>query len=210
VAFPTTSVQKTFPQSDGLLTSQDSDFSALGGATTSSIVSNTVVNGTAAYVGNYLDTPADQGTDMECYIDCVDSGAYFGVFARLTTPAGSYDGYQASWATPTVTAQRLDNGVQTQIGSSASVTLATGDALGVEVIGSAIKVYTRQSGTWTERVSTTDATYSAAGTVAFDMFQGGSFIGLDNMGYGPAVAAGTSLPRRSRRAYAGLTMRGAR
>jgi hypothetical protein len=212
VAFPTLPVIKDFNYGggDGGLTTKDAHFSTGLGASTAHVVSQTVNNSTTAYVGNILTTPATYGPDTEVYIDVVDVGDYFGVFARLVDGGtASYDGYSASWNGTNIRGIRWDNGAATQVGATGTATKDVGDALGLECIGSAIKVYTREGGTWTQQVSATDSTYTAAGPIGFDMFISGSTIGLDNLGGGTIAAAGaTSLPHRSRRAYAGLRMRG--
>jgi hypothetical protein len=201
VAFPTNGVNKTFNFADGLLSTRDPTFSTLGGASAATIVSNTVANTTSNYVGAYINSPASTGPDTECYIELSSGTDYFGVFARLTTPAGSYDAYQASWGSGAnnLTLQRNDNAVQTQIGSSVTLAKSAGDSLGIEVTGASpsnsVTCYTSTGGVWTNRITTTDTTAYDTGTVGFDQFQsGGPSIFLDNMGFGAVIADTATYP----------------
>lgn len=182
MAFPITGILDQFNRANQVLTTS-ADWSVLGGAAVPTVNSNQIDNGTESYVGAWWDT-STFGPDCECRMLINVDGNYFGIFARLTTPAGSYDAYQASWSTSNLTLQRNDNAVQTQLGSTVTLAKAAGMELGLECIGSAIKVYTESGGTWTERISQTDSTYTTAGNVGFDYFDGASTLKLDDFGGG--------------------------
>jgi hypothetical protein len=64
---------------------------------------------------------------------------------------------------------RFDSGIVTHIGTTGTSEFAVGDGIGIEAIGSAIKLYQRTSGVWTVRVSVTDTTYTTAGYLAVGM-----------------------------------------
>jgi hypothetical protein len=61
---------------------------------------------------------------------------------------------------------RFDSGTPTHLGTTGTNEFAVGDGIGIEAIGSAIKLYQRTSGVWTVRVSVTDTTYTTAGYLA--------------------------------------------
>lgn len=136
------------------------------------VVSNTVAgNGSGVNNIEFYDV-STFGPDVEAHIIISSKGGtnqFCSVFARMTTLAsGTMDGYEAR-ATPasgtdTIALYRIDNGTATLL-DSASVEFASNDKLGIECIGSAIKVYHYTGGAWVERCSATDATYGAAGYV---------------------------------------------
>jgi hypothetical protein len=188
VAFPTTAVLENFTGSDGA--NLDSDWTALSGATLPKIQSNQCANqGAATYIGAWYDL-STFGADSEAYLTVPVFSDYVGVFCRLSSPSGSYNGYQASWAGSSLTIQRLDAGVQTQLGAAVTLAKANGYKLGIEAIGSTIKVYADTGGGWVERASRTDSTHSAAGYIGFDAFDGSSLTRIDDFGGGTVVGGG--------------------
>jgi hypothetical protein len=199
VAFPTTSVLDNFNRANGAL---GADWSTLGGTSGQpSIVSN-AVSSTTDYTGAWWDT-SSFGPDSEVFISCPTAGdPYWGLFARLADPGGSYDGYQASWAsngTGNLTLQRLDNGVQTPLGSAVTLSKANGDKLGLEVTGTSpnitVRCYTDTGSGWTQRIEVTGETsYSAAGFLGFDRYDPGDGGNLDDFGGGTVVAAAAAIP----------------
>lgn len=91
---------------------------------------------------------------------------------------------------------RLDDNVRTLLGASfTSLTFTSNDLFGLEVIGTTLKGYFKDSaGSWTEKLSRTDATYSAAGRIAMalegdltnvDDFLGGTVVGAGANPHGP-------------------------
>lgn len=195
MAFPSTGVLEVFTGANGTDISTLTNWGILGGAADGQVNTNAASNVSASgnYVGNYLDNTT-YGPDSEAFITVTVLASYFGVFARLTTPTGSYDAYQASWSASDLTAQRNDNAVQTQLGATVTLAKTAGDTLGLEVIGSTIKVYTETGGTWTERLSRADATYSAAGNIGWDLFDATTAMRLDDFGGGSVVAAAAEIP----------------
>lgn len=190
-SFPNTPIQKNFNSGGpAFLSLTDADFSVLGGATGSTIGSGVVTNGAAAYVGDYVDS-VTFSNNQEAWIELAGTHEYFGVFICLTTPGGSYNGYQASWATGAngLTCQKLTSGSQSPLGSSVTLVASAGDALGITRSGNNIYVWTRQSGVYTLQITTSDASYTGGGAVGFDMFRTGA-TALDNFGYGEFVEYG--------------------
>lgn len=196
MAFPVNGILDAFNRANGAL---GGNWAALGIAGTApTIVSNAVSNGGAGnYRGAYLTTPS-YGADAECYIE-TGSGAleYYGVLARLVGAGSSSttDGYQVGHDNngDNIEFTRRDDGVGTRLGALFSQTLINGDALGIFCNGTTIEGYHRRTGTWTQVATRTDSTYSAAGNVGFDMYDGGTGDTLDNFGGGTVSAGGTEI-----------------
>jgi hypothetical protein len=188
VAFPTTSVLDTFTGTGGI--ALGADWTVLGGAPAAPrLQDNAAVNVLENYSGAYWDTETF-GPDCEVFATLAVGSDYFGLYARVATPGGSFTGYQASWSGSTVALIRKDGGSDAEL-DTATVAKSVGDKLGLECIGTAIKVYTKTgAGAWTERCAATDGTYTGAGNIAMDMFQTVD-IGLDDFGGGDVVGGGT-------------------
>lgn len=58
--------------------------------------------------------------------------------------------------------------------------LTVGDKLGLVIRGTALEAWVYQSGAWSRKIQATDATYSAAGWVAFDVLDDGGTLAIDN------------------------------
>ena len=120
---------------------------------------------------------------------------------RLAQPgATTVDGYLAMWqwiagaGADRVRLFRLDNGAATELGTGVDLNMSAGDKLGMETIGSTIKVYTKSgAGAWTERRSETDATYSAAGFIGLQFIR--TVFRCDDFGGG--TVAGAAPPQRT-------------
>lgn len=112
------------------------------------------------------------GDDCEAYITIntvPSNGEFVRVYARLATPGtAGVDGYFVQWTkvsganNDSMALFRLDNASATSIGTFTG-DYSAGDKIGIECIGSAISAYHFTGGVWTQRITTTDATYSAAG-----------------------------------------------
>lgn len=106
------------------------------------------------------------------------------LYARLadigstTTDGYSYEITGAGDGTFNGKLYRIDNHVRTQLGSTVTgLAYTTGDKMGFEIIGSNLKGYRLPSGgSWTEVISSSDGTYSSAGSVAFSLI---SIVGDD-------------------------------
>jgi hypothetical protein len=189
MAFPTTGLLENFTGADASLL--DADWTTMSGANPPRITSNQGGNASAsgAYVGAVYDT-ATFGPDCECYMTVPVVADYVGVYARMPSLA-STDGYQASWAGSALTLQRNSGGGQVQIGS-ATVAQSNGEKLGIECIGSTIKVYTDTGGGWVERISATNSDYTAAGYIAFDLYDVSALTRVDDFSGGTAVTSSWS------------------
>jgi hypothetical protein len=129
------------------------------------VVSNVCV-GNVASAYNVSRWNTSFGPDTEVYAKLNNISAYIQLFLRMASDFST--GYSLFVETTTIIrVRRYTGGSPTQIGS---VTLATalvvGDLVGLEIIGSNIKVYTKQSGVWAQRGDTVvDSTYSGAGYI---------------------------------------------
>lgn len=104
-----------------------------------------------------------------------------GYFFQLTQNSGSNNDTSQLF--------RLDNGSATSIASVANFDWAIGDKFGLECIGSSIKAYRDSGSGWTQILSATDATYSAAGPCGLGTSQTTGRLNDFFMGDVPAAAA---------------------
>jgi hypothetical protein len=140
------------------------------------VVTNACAVNTAAAQCISFWNAATFGADVEAYatISTAASGGQPEVYARMTTlSSGTTDGYCVRFVKTSganndkMRIFRIDNGAFTQLGAdvSTSVDYASGDKIGIEVVGTTITAYHFTGGAWVNRGSRTDSTYSAAGYV---------------------------------------------
>lgn len=112
----------------------------------------------------------DYGPNSEVYITGTTlSGTYMDVYLRLVDFGNGGDGYDFSMndSSNNLKYFRIDNGGYTQLGATISNTVANGDSIGLEVIGSTLTGYFMASGgSWVGQTTRTDNTYSGAGKLA--------------------------------------------
>ncbi len=170
-----------------------------------SIVSNAAQNQDAVNNDTYWNA-ATFGPDSEVYLTRGNSSTlWFYLGLRLVGPPAFSvtDGYMAYYLDGTgIFIFRIDNGGITQVGSTVVTSIAVGDAMGFEVIGDQLSVYSRVSGVWGSALGTeTDATYSAAGNIGFGLRTTGSgddFGGGTIGGVTPSDPIGTFPTARMR------------
>jgi hypothetical protein len=157
------------------------------------IVSNTVAPlGTGAYSGAYWNAGV-LGPDFDCFIDITTmvAGTYASVFGRWTVGGA---GYVVQANATTIAIREFAGGSGTDL-ASAAATFASGDKVGIRMVGTNISAYKYTAGAWnqTPLLTASDATISAAGFLGW--YSGDSAAGgtrLDNFGggvYVPDVAA---------------------
>jgi hypothetical protein len=152
------------------------------------------------------------GPDTEAYITITTKPAD-GNCAHLTVresgSGGSISGYFGEFCSvvgaDTWDIYRFDNGVgYIYISTHGTQELSNGDSMGLEAIGSSIKLYYKPAGgSWTVESSATDSTYSGAGRIAVgnedptyraDDFGGGTVPGSSGQtimaSSTPAIATG--------------------
>lgn len=157
--------------------------------------------GAGGSVNSAWHSTASPAADFEAYATVATVPADTNVvriYGRIATPGtAGVDGYflqitMVVSVADTWTLFRLDNASATSIGTADAV-LTDGDKIGLECIGSAIKAYQYTGGAWTNIVSATDATYSAAGKVGLGCSN--TRARLDDLYVGD-VGASTARPKR--------------
>ncbi len=194
MAFPTTNILDNFNRSDAdpLDGSWTTPISIVGIVGQAHLLSNTIT-GRAA---NAFWNASQPGPDVEAYITistlpATGAGPVY-VYGRMTTADASSDGYSADFriaggSVHTTRLLRLLDGDGTELASRTDITWSNGDSLGLEIIGTTIKLYRKSSGVWTELLSATDSTYQAAGYIGFGMADENAV--LDDFGGGNVGSA---------------------
>lgn len=198
MAFPTTGIIDTFDRANSNISGSTSSSGAVYGTSDVygfgnqlKVLSNQCVEITSgAQSGDYI-ASVDYGPDCEMYLTgAVIPGAWnLGCYLRLTGSPGSMNGYSVGADnTPRLIFNRVDGGVETQLGATETVSLASGDAMGASVIGGGASMvftaYTKPSaGAWGTVNTRADATYSAAGKLGIET----AFVTIDDFGGGNSV-----------------------
>jgi hypothetical protein len=115
------------------------------------------------------------------------------LLARVHDVSGtSFDGYGLRLnkvsGTDTLQIVRIDNGSLTNLGSAISQEIASGNKIGLEIVGSTLTAYVDTGSGWTAVGNTTDSTYNVAGYLGIDI--GGSGT-LDDFGGGELSGGGS-------------------
>jgi hypothetical protein len=216
MAFPTTPVLEDFATANDPLSNSASWGGKWAGAAVFSELravsgeARRAIGETDWWCSSYYDA-STFGPDTEAYatVTTLASGRSYAIVARVTTPGlGTTDGYQfqltqvRDWRL-----YRMDDDAWTQLGASESFgtyPLASGDKIGLEVIGSTIRGLRYVSGAWSQVASRTDGTYTGAGyigaaigagdsaTAAIDDFGGGTIRQLIALGL--ATRTHTAFP----------------
>jgi hypothetical protein len=155
------------------------------------VVSNRAeVESGGVWCGNYYNV-STYGPDCEVYATLAVTGSNIaqGVCLRLQSPGSvNHDGYyfESDRWSGVCKYFRIDDSSNTQLGSNVSVSLSSGDKIGGDVNGSTLILYTDTGGGWTARGSRTDSTYSSAGYVALQCYDGngGVIATFDDFGGG--------------------------
>jgi RHS repeat-associated protein len=206
--FPLTSTLDNFNRADST-TSLGPNWTLLtnffGTLQNQGIISNQLYN-PAPIWSNYCAmywNPATYGPDCEVHLSIPtrptpDADAP-GLYARVTNPGASLNGY-AFFINSSLNEGyivRIDNGVSTQLGAAFNCTIASGDKIGLRLIGSTIMVYQYTAGNWNLLATRIDGTYINAGYMGF-YIPGGVIDGrYDNFGGGTIelqLPAGNTFP----------------
>lgn len=160
--------------------------------------STELVGGPAdAYTGSYY-SAATFGPDVQAYAtlsipDALGS-EYFGLWVRGSDMGtASPTGYKTSYSAGTLQLIKVVAGVDTQLGSNYSWFPDPGDKIGIEAIGTTIKVFTDEGAGWVERISATDSSISGAGNIAIDIYDPAQDdVQLDDLYAGTVSSGGTN------------------
>lgn len=193
MAFPTTSLLDDFDRADNADLGTNWTTPVYTGTSNLRIVTNRAGYNIAdaAERSEYWNVQTF-GPDSEVWVTMqtkpTGNGNFCGLFVRIADAGGAADGYVLAFITDAAAdiwrLYRLDNGAFTQIDTDTSEG-ADGDGIGLEAIGDQIKGYHRVAGVWSEIVSATSGTYSAAGHIGIDIQGNTAFF--DNVGGGTAV-----------------------
>ena len=206
MAFPTTSVIDDFDRGDSATLGAnwtEGDIEPDGpGGTNLQIVSNKCDNiGFLSASGRWNVETFGPNCEVFATVDRTPGvdDRYF-LHARIVQPGTStFDGYSLCLKNISSVLNfilvRWDNGSRTDIATQA-VTFNTGDKMGLEIIGSALKGYRYNGSTWSEEISQTDTNHGAAGYIGV----GDSLIVSDygilynDFGGGTVVSGGSAIP----------------
>lgn len=192
MAFPTTGILDSFDRAnEGPPPSANWTTGVRGTTSGLQVVSNACVQTVADF--NTADAWWNVGTfgpDSEVYVTytTVQSGPDARLYLRLQQPGSSstVDGYLCLATDTSLSTYRLDNGAFTQLGATETITLASGDSLGIEGVGSTITPYQKTGGVWSAITTRTDATYGAG---YIGMALSGTGWVVDGFGGGAVVTA---------------------
>lgn len=191
MAFPTTGVLDDFNRANG----------PAGSAWTSPVAFEAaifeVVSNKASDFGDgggYWDA-STFGPDSEVYVDVATVNLMAkSLVLRVGSPGSSYNGYRTRFVnTTSLTVNRVDAGTSTQLGASISYTIASGDSVGFEVIGSDLAVYKKTGGSWSSIDTRSDSTHTSAGYIGWFGADGDDL--LDNFGGGTVDGGVTASAR---------------
>jgi hypothetical protein len=193
-AFPTTSVLDNFNRTAEDPLSDGGNWTTAVLSTDAQLKTNgTLVQGSSATVNSSYRSNTTYGPNTESFFTLTTkSGSNIvGTYDRLVNPgsAGATDGYADQLGNIAATDEhrisRYDDSVPTQIANPAQE-MSSGDAMGLESIGSTHAAYYKASGgSWTQLGTASDATYSAAGNIGLrvnnvnhtaDDFGGGTVV----------------------------------
>lgn len=173
---------------------------AVYGSTAGKVVSNAYVGSTfnAADNQQYW-SPSSFGPDVEVYatVSTVRSAdTWLLLNARMDIAANN--GYTIEWTADVsrIRVRRIDAGVKTTLGADITQAMASGDSLGMSIVGNTISVYYKASGgSWTLLTTRTDSTYTGAGRIMFGSWSSASGAIYDNVGGGTLnpITCGNSL-----------------
>lgn len=199
MAFPTTTVLDDFNRADGAIGSNWSG--PLIGTNDVYVISSNKITPNTSPASEYWN-PATYGPDCECFVSLTNivDGDTMEVHARYVSASKSgYAGrftrqdFQTGFAT---TIYRVDSGAFTILNSqvdSSGIWAAT-DKVGIEIIGTTIKLY-RFISTWSNvNTNSGDATYSAANFIGLRSV--GATETFDDFGGGTIAAAAAPVSAR--------------
>jgi hypothetical protein len=209
MAFPDTSVLDTFNRADDADIHSDNPSSGApayaadavnGAAVTVQIISNEAA-GSGSYGSAYINEVKDaavNGVEVYADISSTPGGAseYIVIWGINAPGSGAWDGYTWSYYhgdTSLYGYEWLNDAPTGFVGSPVDITLADGDGIGIYVgTAGATSCKSRQSGTWTERLTRTDTTY-LSGYIGIELSS--STERMDNFGGGQVAAAVTVRPQ---------------
>lgn len=165
--------------------------------------SNQITGSSSSQMNDGWFGSTNYGPDSEVYWTMNTTPGDFktiGGFLRIQGPgASTADAYDIEYlhvnaGGSSVTINRVDNGVDTQLGATISQDMAAGDSLGLSITGSTLQAYYKASaGSWgTLSTTRTDSTYSSAGKIGLEIEL--STARVTNFGGGTIVSSTFPVP----------------
>lgn len=158
------------------------------------IYNNSNLTSSATWGGGYYNVTT-YGPDINLIFDVVDAWSDISLFGRLNS-SDSPSGYVFKWNVAVGgKIERIDGGVDTQLGALFAISLSAGDKIGLEIIGNAISVYRYTGGAWSLVATRTDDsnTYPDAGYLGAEVRNANEDL-IDNMS-GGTVSGGANYSR---------------
>jgi hypothetical protein len=192
-AFPDNAVLEDFTGADNTTPPNGNWTNApLVGATSASIRirSNGGTTASSSVEADAYYSAASFNANQEAYLTMIlasGTATYSCVFLRLANIGSSTtDGYDVCWFNGTVRISRLDNGVETLLGSSIVQAGDPDDAIGATAVGDQICAYfNNDAAGWTQVGCRTDSTYSAGGYIGLQLNHTSNTVAvIDNFGGG--------------------------
>jgi hypothetical protein len=189
MAFPTTSVLDAFTRANGALgASWTNGF--YGDGSNLQVNSNQLANSAAGYSSAEYNTA--YGPDVELYLTLptMDTAAFYFLSVRKGGTLGSPTGYYLEINQFGNKLVRMDGGgTETPLGANFTQAVASGDSVGLSVVGSTITAYYKAAaGSWTIIATRTDSTYTGTGLLSIDY--NSTTARLDDFGGGTVVTGG--------------------
>jgi hypothetical protein len=207
VAFPTSSVLDNFNRTDS--STLGANWGSFWGNSNFKISSNAANADSSAWFGNYYNV-ATYGPNCEVFVTApVHTTTTYDINLRVqsgTLSAPNCYTLEIS-AGNTWTLYRTTGGSGTVLGATVTQAMGDGDSFGLEAIGSTIKAYYKASGgSWTEKMSRTDSTYSSAGYLAMDRYGDSGGRKYDDFGGGTVSSGLTPITGRLSTTLDSLTL----
>jgi hypothetical protein len=192
MAFPSTSILDSFTRSNGALgASWTNGF--YGDGSNLQVSSNQLANSASGYSSAEYNTA--YGPDVELYltIPTMDTAAFYFLSVRKGGTLGSPTGYYLEINQFGNKLVRMDGGgTESPLGADFIQAVASGDSMGLSIVGSTITAYYKAAaGSWTTLTTRTDGTYTGTGLLSIDY--NSTTARLDDFGGGTIGAAGPTI-----------------
>ena len=199
MSFPTTGLLDDFNRANAAPPSASWTDNVDGAATGLQLYNNTCTAATNAIGSGYWNQ-ATFGPNCEVYYTVVTTDNHLKLFARISSPGASYNGYMVDLSSGgSGGIYKVTTGTPVQLGSNFSPEQANGKAFGLEVTGTStttLNVYSKPSGgswgLWYGPVTDSSSPWTAAGYIGLGCWYYAAR--LDDFGGGTISAGGLSIP----------------
>lgn len=169
------------------------------------VISNTGY-ASATFKSNYWNTVYSADMEVGGTVATAQSAGSSGLFSRVVTPGTNLQAYEIRWSDTNSFVFRWDSGGGgTQLGGNLFVVYATGNKVGMEIIGNTQTIY-QNTGSWAAVATRNDTTYNASGrlgwatndatTLRLDDFFGGQIVVATDVAIPPILGMGMGFGGR--------------